>query len=60
VLLLQVMIRAGFTDASLDDEARQLVSAAESLRLADHGTETVLLIALQVKPTSSSSSSSGM
>lgn len=47
--LLQVMIRAGFTDASLDEEARQLVAAAEAVRLADHGTESVLLLAVQAE-----------
>eukprot|EP00775_Hariotina_reticulata_P005727 gene5727-5967_t len=58
--LKKVMIRAGFTDASLDDEARQLVSAAESLRLADQGTESVLLVALQVWTSSSINNNNGM
>lgn len=43
------MIRAGFTDAQLDDEARQLVAAAEAVRRADTGVESVLLISLQVR-----------
>jgi hypothetical protein len=47
--VLQVMIRAGFTDAALDEEARQLVAAAEAVRLADHGTESVLLLAVQAE-----------
>lgn len=45
----QVMIRAGFTDASLEAEAKQLVAAAEAVRLADHGTESVLLLAVQAE-----------
>jgi hypothetical protein len=45
----QVMIRAGFTDAALDEEARQLVAAAEAVRVADHGTESVLLLAVQAE-----------
>ncbi|WIA17304.1 hypothetical protein OEZ85_014171 [Tetradesmus obliquus] len=47
--LKKVMIRAGFTDAALDEEARQLVAAAEAMRLADHGTESVLLLAVQAE-----------
>eukprot|EP00882_Tetradesmus_deserticola_P030308 GHRQ01034014.1.p1 GENE.GHRQ01034014.1~~GHRQ01034014.1.p1 ORF type:complete len:169 (+),score=82.96 GHRQ01034014.1:594-1100(+) len=47
--LKKVMIRAGFTDAALDEEAWQLVAAAEAVRLADHGTESVLLLAVQAE-----------
>jgi cell division protein FtsB len=47
--MLQVMIRAGFTDSALDEEARQLVAAAEAVRVADHGTESVLLLAVQAE-----------
>jgi hypothetical protein len=43
------MIRAGFTDSALDEEARQLVAAAEAVRVADHGTESVLLLAVQAE-----------
>lgn len=43
------MIRAGFTDSALDEEARQLVAAAEAMRVVDHGTESVLLLAVQAE-----------
>jgi hypothetical protein len=48
-IMLQVMIRAGFTDSALDEEARQLVAAAEAVRVADHGAESVLLLAVQAE-----------
>lgn len=41
------MIRAGFTDAALDDEAKQLVAAAEALRSIDAAVESVLLVSAQ-------------
>lgn len=43
------MIRAGFTDAALDEQAKQLVTEAEAVRIADHGTESVLLLAVQAE-----------
>eukprot|EP00878_Enallax_costatus_P032743 GHUV01036006.1.p1 GENE.GHUV01036006.1~~GHUV01036006.1.p1 ORF type:complete len:116 (-),score=23.17 GHUV01036006.1:91-438(-) len=43
------MIRAGFTDAALDQEARELVAASERMRAADYGTEAVLLLAVQAE-----------
>lgn len=45
----QIMIRAGFTDAALDDEARQLVAAAEALRSIDAAVESVLLVSAQAE-----------
>lgn len=42
------MIRAGFTDSALDEEARQLVAAAEALRSIDAAVESVLLVSAQV------------
>jgi hypothetical protein len=48
-VLRQIMIRAGFTDAALDDEARQLVAAAESLRSIDAAVESVLLVSAQAE-----------
>jgi hypothetical protein len=43
------MIRAGFTDAALDDEAKQLVAAAEALRSIDAAVESVLLVSAQAE-----------
>jgi hypothetical protein len=43
------MIRAGFTDAALDAEAKQLVAKAEAVRSIDAGVESVLLLAAQAE-----------
>lgn len=43
------MIRAGFTDAALDEEARQLVATAETVRAAEGGTQAVLLLSAQAE-----------
>jgi hypothetical protein len=43
------MIRSGFTDTALDDEARQLVAAAEAQRSIDAGVESVLLVSAQAE-----------
>jgi hypothetical protein len=42
------MIRAGFTDAALDQECRDLLDALEVDRAAEAGVEQVLLLSLQV------------
>jgi hypothetical protein len=43
------MIRSGFTDAALDDEAKQLVAAAEALRSIDAAVESVLLVSVKAE-----------
>lgn len=43
------MIRAGFTDAALDEEARQLVASAEAVRSIDAAVESVLLVSAQAE-----------
>jgi hypothetical protein len=43
------MIRAGFTDSALDDEAKQLVASAEALRSIDAAVESVLLVSAQAE-----------
>lgn len=46
---VQIMIRAGFTDAALDDEAKQLQRQAEQMASIDANVEYVLLLAAQVR-----------
>ncbi len=43
------MIRAGFTDSALDEEAKQLVASAEALRSIDAAVESVLLVSAQAE-----------
>lgn len=45
----QIMIRAGFTDSALDEEAKQLVASAEALRSIDAAVESVLLVSAQAE-----------
>ena len=46
--VLQIMIRAGFTDAALDEECRQLLTLSDDLREGNEAVDKVLMIALQV------------
>lgn len=48
-LWLQIMIRAGFTDASLDAETRALLLDSEHIRESEEGVESVLVLALQTE-----------
>jgi hypothetical protein len=50
---LQLLIRAGFTDASIDLETRHLLAGADAVRESDDGVALALLAAAQAELTAS-------